>query len=242
MTVAARSAPAHVVRSYERVRATGFPQAHDFADNYTQNHLRKHKCLKRSARRPQHRGMRLRLFLLAVVLSQTACINVEDFGAYWDKAGTDRALAGTWRQVPASPEQTRAHGYGIGNTIHLTVKADAYEMVVHDAEGKRPDASFYPVKTLDVGRYHFLLNRRTKGIMHRYSISGRTLRICQQFGPGMVEFLRARYPDARSVHKNKSEGEYLVIDTFDDEAFTILSNIPDQEKYWDCDQKWERVE
>ena len=187
-------------------------------------------------------GMRLRLFLLTVVLSQTACINVEDFGAYWDKAGTDRALAGTWRQVSASPQQTRAHEYGIGNTIHLSVKADAYEMVVHDAEGKRPDASFYPVKTLDVGRYHFLLNRRTKGIMQRYSISGRTLLVCQQIGPGMVEFRRARYPGARSVHKNRGEGEYLVIDTFEDEAFTILSNIPDQEKYWDCDQKWERVD
>jgi hypothetical protein len=186
-------------------------------------------------------GMRLRLFLLAVML-QTACIDVEDFGAYWDKAGTDRALAGTWRQVSTSPEQTRAHGYGIGNTIYLSVKADAYEMVVHDADGKRPDAPFYPVKTLDVGRYHFLLNGRTKGMMQRYSISGNTVLWCQQFGPGMVEFVRARYPDARSVHKNKSEGKYLVIDTFDDEAFTILSNIPDQEEYWDCDQKWERVD
>jgi hypothetical protein len=142
--------------------------------------------------------------------------------------------------VSASPEQTRAHGYGIGNTIKLSVKADAYEMVVHDADGKRPDASFYPVKTLDVGRYHFLLSRRTNGNMHRYSISGRTLLVCQQLGPGMVEFLGARYPDARSVHKNKGEGDYLVIDTFDDEAFAILSNIPDQ--YWYCDQKWERVD
>jgi len=58
--------------------------------------------------------MRLCLFLLAVALSHTACINVEDFGVYWDKAGTDRALAGTWRQVPASADQTRAHGYAIG--------------------------------------------------------------------------------------------------------------------------------
>ena len=48
--------------------------------------------------------------------------------------------------------------------------------------------------------------------------------------------------DAGSVHKNKGEGEYLVVDTFDDEAFTILSNVPDQEKHWDCDQKWERVD
>jgi hypothetical protein len=78
--------------------------------------------------------------------------------------------------------------------------------------------------------------------MQRYSISGRTLLLCQQIGPGMVEFLRARYPDVRSVHENKGEGEYLVIDTFDDEAFTILSNIPGQEKYWDCEQKWERVD
>src|ERR1043166_2860579 len=106
--------------------------------------------------------MKLRLFLLAVVLSQAACINVEDFGAYWDKAGADRALAGTWRQVPTSPDQTRAHGYGIGNTMDLSVKTDAYEMVVHDAEGKRRDESFYPIKTLNVGSYHFLLAHRTK--------------------------------------------------------------------------------
>jgi hypothetical protein len=186
--------------------------------------------------------MRRRLFLLAVVLCQVACINVEDFGAYWHKAGTDPALAGTWRQVSASPEQTRARGYGIGNTMHLSIKGDAYEMIVRDSEGKRPDAPFYPVKTLDVGRYHFLLARRTKGFMQRYSIAGSTLLVCQQIGPEMVELLRARYPDARSVHKNKAEGEYLVIDTFDDEAFRILSNIPDQGKYWACDQKWERVD
>jgi hypothetical protein len=86
-----------------------------------------------------------------------------------------------------------------------------------------------------------LLNRRTKGVMERYSTSGRTLLMCQQVGPGMVEFIGTRYPDARSVHKNKNEGNHLVIDTFDDEAFTILSNIPDQEKYWACDQKWKRV-
>src|SRR5258706_3672272 len=113
-------------------------------------------------------------------------------------------------------------------------------MSVQAAGGNGSDEPFYPGRTLDVGRYHFLLNPRTKGTMQRYSISGRALLMCQQFGPGMVEFLRARYPDARSVHKNKSEGEYLVIDTFDDEAFTILSNVPDQEKYWDCDFKWER--
>jgi hypothetical protein len=71
--------------------------------------------------RLENRG--LGLFLLVLVLSQAACIHVEDFGAYWDKAGTDRALAGTWKQVSASPDQTRAHGYGIGDTMHLSVKA-----------------------------------------------------------------------------------------------------------------------
>jgi len=185
--------------------------------------------------------MRLWLFILALMLSQTACINVEDFGSYWDKAGTDRALAGTWRQIPASPDQTRAHGYGIGNTIQFSVKGDAYEMVVRDAETQRSDEP-YPVKTLDAGPYHFLLIGRTRGIMQRYFVTGRTLLVCQQFGPAMVEFLRARYPDARSVHRNKGEGAYLVIETFDDETFTILSSVPDDEQHWFCDQKLERVD
>src|ERR1700733_10302070 len=109
-----------------RLRAavvSGCPvQAHVLADNCILNGPRKHECLKRSTGGPNMEGMKLRLFLLAVVLSHTACITVEDFGAYWDKAGTDGALAGTWKQVPSSPEQTRARGYGIGNTLELSVK------------------------------------------------------------------------------------------------------------------------
>jgi hypothetical protein len=42
----------------------------------------------------------------------------------------------------------------------------------------------------------------------------------------------------RSQHRGREASP--VIDTFDDEAFEILSNIPDQESIWVCDQKWER--
>ncbi len=101
----------------------------------------------------------------------------------------------------------------------------------------------YPIKTLNVGGYKFLLGGPKKGLIFgHYKVTARTLEICSQLGPYVVEFVRMRFPKAVNIGKNKGEGEYITIELFDDEVFKILAQIPDQPPYWYCDQKYERMQ
>ena len=56
------------------------------------------------------------------------------------------------------------------------------------------------------------------------------------------KFVRIRFPNAVNIGKNKSEGEYITIELFDDDVFKILAQIPDQPPCWHCDQKYERMQ
>ena len=47
-----------------------------------------------------------------------------------------------------------------------------------------------------------------------------------------VDFVESKHPTAKDIHKNKAEGRYVAIDTFDDEVFQIPSEISDDAAYW----------
>jgi hypothetical protein len=179
--------------------------------------------------------------VVATLLCFAACINVDDFGPYWNRASIDRRLVGDWKLVPATPEQTRARGYGIGDVMRVAIKGDAYELTSFDDTGKQRDAPFYPSKTLVVGPYRFLASGPIKGLMEPYRLEGRRLIFCQQFGPSMVDFIEAHYPNAVNIGKNRGEGSYVTIKQFDDEVFQAVASIPDTPSYWVCDRKFERV-
>ncbi len=70
-----------------------------------------------------------RLLVLGALLSLGACIPVEDFGAYWDKAGIDKALEGSWVRLAANEQQTIDSSYGVGTITRFDVKGDAYVML-----------------------------------------------------------------------------------------------------------------
>jgi hypothetical protein len=70
--------------------------------------------------------------VVVVLLCLSACINVDDFGPYWNRASVDRKLLGDWKLVPASPDQTRSKGYGIGDVLRIAIKGDAYELTSFD--------------------------------------------------------------------------------------------------------------
>jgi len=57
---------------------------------------------------------------LAVVVIQTACLDVENFGAYWDKGFEDPALEGSWKKIGL-------RGQKIGIVVKL-VTADGKEL------------------------------------------------------------------------------------------------------------------
>ena len=56
-----------------------------------------------------------------------------------------------------------------------------------------------------------------------------------------VDLLEAKHPTARNIHKNRSEGRYVVIDTLDDEAFQIFSEMSDDTAYWELECQYRKV-
>jgi len=114
--------------------------------------------------------MKKSFLVLLALLPQVSCINVEEFGGCWEKTEMDKRLAGDWKRVPASPDQTREHGHGIGDVTHFIEKDGAYEL-----PATAPDRPFYPVKTLKTGPYQFLVFGPHKGIIVRYKLDGGVL-------------------------------------------------------------------
>jgi hypothetical protein len=57
----------------------------------------------------------------------------------------------------------------------------------------------------------------------------------------VLEFLKAKHPTARNIKRNVGEGEYVVIDTFDDEVFQVLSEIADNPAYWILTCRYQKV-
>lgn len=178
------------------------------------------------------------LLVFATLLPLTSCIPVEDFGAYWDKAGLDKALAGDWKQVPATAYQSRAQGYPIGDVMHIVAKGDAYEISFSDEGKAETDNPLYPVKTLAAGPHRLLAAGPKKGGILLYRLRGRTLEFCNSFGPVMLGFVQKHYPDALNIRR---QGQDLTIALFDEEVFAILSKLPANENFGICATKFERV-
>jgi hypothetical protein len=178
--------------------------------------------------------------LIAAMLSLASCIPVDDFGEYWDKALIDIRLAGDWKMVAATPDQTREHGYAIGDIMQFVPKDGAYDVTSESerAAGKQPMRA----KTITAGAYQFLaISAQKKGLIYRYKVGAQELELCMDLGPNQVEFVKTNYPYAKNLKKNRGEGSYLTIALLDGEVLGILSKIPDLDLYWDCDRKYVRV-
>ena len=145
--------------------------------------------------------MRLPILSVLLLLPLTSCIPVEDFGAYWDRASLDPQLKGKWRRIAASPDQTREHGYPIGDISELVEKDGAFELITHRLTGAVPDehGPLWPVKTLTTGRHRWLLFGPQKGFLLGYQFDGAYLHMCPIGGPEMADFIRSRYPAAPNL-------------------------------------------
>jgi hypothetical protein len=75
-------------------------------------------------------------------------------------------------------------------------------------------------------------------VIYRYKIDADNLELIENFGPNLGRFVTKNYPRAVNIKRNKGEGEYAVIDTFDDQVAKIISAIPDTEEYW---ENWEQL-
>ena len=182
---------------------------------------------------------------LAAVLALSACTGVEHFGAYWDKGFVDPALEGSWRKlglpgrdpdaVPG-PEQWRFTPNGSSyslqgiNPVDQAADPAVIERRQADNEGRMS------ARTLRVGNSLLLMRREPggqgPGTIERYAVQREVLQEYSMDNGAVLDFLEARHPAARNIRRNVGEGEYVVIDTFDDEVFQVLAEIADQPAYW----------
>jgi hypothetical protein len=189
---------------------------------------------------------------LIAVLVLTSCTPVEDFGPYWDKGFVDPALEGSWKKLGLPGEEiddipgadmlkftkdgSSYLEYDI-NPIDLTATAADIE------QRKADNAQAMSARTLRIGKHLFLMQRepggKGKGYLVRYDVKRGTLDEYWIDNDAAVDFLLSKHPTAKNIKKNVAEGTYVVIGTFDDEVFQVLSEIADNPAYWflECQYK-----
>jgi hypothetical protein len=195
-----------------------------------------------------------RLLPVVVLLLLSSCTPVDDFGAYWDKGFVDPALEGTWKKIGipgqdlnATPGADRllftkdgpSYSWQAINPLDSTLSDDAA------AQRRKDNDARLALRTLKIGNHLFFAARGPQGnrggMLNRYEVQGDLLLEDFINNGTAVDFLEAKHPTARNIHKNKAEGRYVVIETFDDEVFQILSEISDDAAYWDLQCQYRKV-
>jgi hypothetical protein len=93
----------------------------------------------------------MRKFLLVVAaLPLFSCFPVEDFGAYWDKAGMDKRLAGSWEISKAELLRLKKRdappiALGFGLTVRFVERGGAYEVSVEANGLSDQNAEHWPL-------------------------------------------------------------------------------------------------
>jgi hypothetical protein len=195
------------------------------------------------------------LFPIVAFLALSSCTPVGDFAAYWDKGFVDPALEGRWQKIGIPGEAIdsipgadqllfvkNGQSYfwqGI-NRIDSTLSAEQAERRKKDNEAR------LDVRTLKIGNSVFIMSRgpagTQTGVLERYEIQGDLLLEYEIDNGTAVDLLKAKYPTAKNIHKNKSEGSYVVIDTFDDEVFRILSVMSaSAATYWQLECRYRKI-
>jgi hypothetical protein len=187
-----------------------------------------------------------RLWLcVACSLVLTSCVPVDDFGTYWNKGFVDPALEGSWKRIGhpgenrdtiPGPDEWRFTKNGASYSLQAINAIDPALEPDVAAQMKRDSQDVLSARTLRVGRQLLLMQRDAiapgDGILTRYEVRGRTLNAYALDNDAAVDFLEKKHPHATHIQENTGEGRYVVISTFDDEVFRILSEFVDDPAYW----------
>ena len=192
---------------------------------------------------------------LVAVFVLSSCTPVEDFGIYWDKGFVDPALEGSWKKLGRPGEKNpndipgpdlwrftrNGSSYSLQgiNPIDQTAAPDVIE------QQKAVNEARMTARTLRIGKHLFLIQREPggegMGSIERYDVQRGTLQEYWMDNGAAVEFLKAKHPTAKNIKKNVGEGEFVVIDRFDDEVFQVLSEIADNPAYWFLSRRYRKI-
>ncbi len=182
--------------------------------------------------------MMKRLWLCAAAaLAAVSCIPVDDFGTYWDKGVVDPALEGSWKRLD-SPGAPPLYTPFCTEGWRLARTGSAYSLYRLN-EVSDP----FTVRTLRVDGRKLLMERgpRGDGLLTSYEIHNRILSSFGFRNDTGLEFLRAKHPGAKNIGENVGAGQFVVIKTFDDEVFRILSELANSPNCCDLMCKYQKA-
>jgi hypothetical protein len=191
---------------------------------------------------------------LAAVVIQTACLGVDNFGAYWDKGFVDPALEGSWKKAgrigqpindTPGPDMWRFTKNGTSYSLQAINPIDPSSSPDEIAQAQADNDTRIPSRSLRVGESLLLMQFESgpngQGWMERYEVEGDTLREYWIENSTAVDYVLDRRPTPRNITKNTGEGGYVVIHTFDDEVFQVLGELGDKARYWRLNCEYKKI-
>jgi hypothetical protein len=174
-----------------------------------------------------------------------ACTSVDDFGTYWNRGVVDPALEGAWKKIGLPGVQNLGDIPG-ADTMVFEKTGPSYALrFVNPGASKEDNEAAMAMRTLKIGKHSFFMMKAddaTDGVLDQYEIHGDTLDVNILENGAGVDWLQAKHPTAANITKNTGEGRYVVIKTFDDEVFRILSEIADDPAFWMLQCQYKKVE
>ncbi len=156
---------------------------------------------------------RLSLTFLAC-LALISCIEVRDFGVYWDKGTVDPLLAGGW--LPDNGDDS--------SCLLFEKNTSQYRLLVGEGE------ELY-TRSLTLGKHTFLMMRKpseTEGQIIKYAVTADVFQLYQLNANKKDEFTK-NFPDSGVDVSNNGKA---IVQKLDDKTAANIEKASDQPDYW----------
>ncbi|MGB4102393.1 MAG: hypothetical protein WBK91_10875 [Alphaproteobacteria bacterium] len=178
--------------------------------------------------------------LLACTLLLASCIDVMNFGIYWNRGYLEPSLVGTWDPIPVAGQDL-----GTLKRQRLTIKGDTYVITSYEGGIEKTDAPMVG-RLLLVSHLTFLmLGGQTQGALYRYKLEGKdVVKFYNLDKVAAQKFVAEKFPNAKNIEGGPGAGTYgatFGIKNLDSEALQILVAIPDNETYWKLDASYKKA-
>ncbi len=177
--------------------------------------------------------------LLVCALLLTSCIDVMNFGVYWNKGYVDPALAGMWEPV-AVPGKDISQS----SKQHVVVDGDAYRITNFERGVEKIDAPIAARLLLVTNHTFLMLGGQAQGALYRYKIEGNVVKFFELDKAAALKYVAEKHPRAANIEGLPGSGSYgstFGVKTLDSETLQILVEIPDTEAYWKLDTSYKKA-
>ena len=165
-----------------------------------------------------------------MMVGLAGCINVDDFGGYWEKGVLDPKLEGTWSFVKGENDP---------EAPIMFIKEDDYYLMKSADEEQAEDEH---IKTLNVGEHTFfliLMEENSGGIM-RYKIDGDSLTTYTLKEDVLKKAIENNEVDGTIEHDSLM-GDVPHLSVLDEATLKFLAGLADKPDHWKVEGVYQRV-